>query len=496
MQAELLVNTIRSGQLYGQHLTGEISKIVNDTRELVQDCVFVAIKGETFDGHVAVQEVAKAKAKLMVVEYLPENWEDYELTYMVVPSTYRAQAVLANAFYQKPSEQLNVIAVTGTNGKTTISTMISELLMHKKRKTGVIGTLHYKVDQTFYSAPNTTPNAVLLQSLFAEMVNAGCQDAVIEASSHALALGRLSYTDIDCAIFTNLTREHLDFHVTMDHYAYAKSLLFAQLGQQFHQGKPRIGVVNLDDPYAEVMIQATSAEILTYSLQHENATLYASNMQQAIGGQTFDVTHRGTTINVFLPMLGDYNVANFLAVALCLMYYYEWSLVEVVQAVREFKGVEGRMEVIRQGQLFEVIVDFAHTPDAVARVLSAARKTAKKRLVTIIGHSGGNRDSGARPEIGDYVFQYSDYIIFTADNPRHESVTKICAELIGSHQEVPYEIIEDRVAAVNRAIDLAQEGDMLVFAGKGGEPYQIIADEKVPYSEAQVIRQALTTHGY
>ena len=496
MQAELFVATIRNGRLYGQPLMGDISKLVNDTRQLEPDCAFVAIKGEVFDGHSAVEVVAKAKAKLMIVEHLPENWSAYPLTYLVVPSTYRAQAVLANAFYQRPSEKLNVIAVTGTNGKTTISTMISELLMQKQRKTGVIGTLHYKVDQTIYSAPNTTPNAVHLQSLFAEMVTAGCQDAVIEASSHALALGRLAYTDIDCAIFTNLTREHLDFHGTMAHYAYAKSLLFAQLGQQFHQGKPRIGIVNLDDAYAQVMIQATSAEILTYSLQRNDATLSIQNLRSVDGGQKFELIHQGEAFNVFLPMLGEYNVSNFLAVTLCLVYYYQWTLPEVIEAVQQFKGVAGRMEMIRQGQPFEIIVDFAHTPDAVARVLAAARQTTDKRVVTIIGHSGGNRDSGARPEIGDYVFQYSDYIIFTADNPRHESVAKICAELIGNHQEVPYEIIEDRVLAVERAVAVAQVGDVLVFAGKGGEPYQIIGDEKVAYNEAEIIRQALIKQGY
>ena len=494
MQVEDLLRAVPSGQLYGPEIKGEITQLVNDTRNLVPGCAFVAIKGLQFDGHTAVDQVAAAGAKLMVVEVLPENWQDYPLSFFLVPSTFRAQALLANQFFGRPTEQLNVVAVTGTNGKTTISSLISDLLMRLGHKTGLIGTLHYKVDQTYYPSINTTPNALALQQLFAEMVSVGCQDALIEASSHALALGRLWATDIDCAIFTNLTREHLDFHKTMESYAYAKSLLFAQLGQKFAGEGPRLAIINADDPYASIMMQATSADVLTYSLQDSKASAYADQLAVQDGNQTFRLHYRNQTYQVVSPMLGAYNVANFMAAFLCLVDYYHVQPQIVVDLMLSFGGVEGRMQRLDLGQEFQVVVDFAHTPDAIERVLQELKAQSPKRLVTIIGHSGGNRDSGARPEIGDKVFEHSDWIIFTADNPRHEPVAKICAELIGNHDEVPYEVIEDRKAAIDYVISQAQAGDLLVFAGKGSEPYQIIGDDKLPYDEVTEIEAAVARH--
>ena len=239
MEVGELLSVLVDVQIFGtDYSTLELSSIVNDTRKVTENGSFIAIKGENFDGHDALDDVIKAGAKLLIVEKLPGNWKELDAMFVKVTSTYRAQAVLASKFFNMPSESLNLVAVTGTNGKTTTSTMISDLLNALGHKTGLIGTIHYKVDETYYPAVNTTPNALELQRLYNEMLIAGCKDAIIEASSHALSLGRIWYSDIDCAIFTNLTREHLDFHKTMDNYAYAKSLLFAQLGQQFHNGKP------------------------------------------------------------------------------------------------------------------------------------------------------------------------------------------------------------------------------------------------------------------
>lgn len=489
MKATQLIEVLSDVSVYGQLADIEIVAVVNDTRKVVPNSCFIAIKGEQFDGHSAMETVYNAGARLMVVEYLPEGWQDVPLVFIKVRSTFRAQAILANQFYQQPTRSLNVVAVTGTNGKTTTSSMISDLLMALGHKTGVIGTLHYKVDQTFYPAVNTTPNALELQDLFHQMVKAGCEDAVIEASSHALALGRLWYTDIDCAIYTNLTREHLDFHQTMDHYAYAKSLLFAQLGQRFYEERPRVAIINADDAYANVMIQSTAAEVLTYSTKQE-ATVYSTNIESQSGTQKFNLYYSGKKYSVSIPMSGEYNVSNYLAAFLCLVAHYRFTPEEVIGATATFQGVLGRMQAINEGQQFEAIVDFAHTPDAIRKVLAELRHHAK-HLVTIIGHSGGNRDSGARPEIGDIVFEYSDEIIFTADNPRFESIDKICGELIGQHTEKPYIIIEDREEAIKYAIQNARSGDTLFFAGKGGEPYQIIGDEKIPFDEADLIRYYL-----
>lgn len=491
MQATALMSALHNVEYYGQPLEGDITALVNDTRQVIPNSCFIAIKGEGFDGHVAAQEVYEKGARMMVVEHLPHNWQSIPLIYAKVDSTTRAQAILANSFYDCPSEKMNVVAVTGTNGKTTTSTLISQALMALGHKTGVVGTLHYKVDQLYHKAPNTTPNSLVLQQLFSQMVEAGCSDAIIEASSHGLQIGRLSYTNIDCAIFTNLTREHLDFHKTMAEYAQAKMLLFAQLGQRFHRGKSSLAILNIDDKHATMMKEATSADVVTYSIEKE-ATAYATNIVATAYGQSFTLHFRNHTYSVSLPMFGKYNVSNYLAVFLCLVFYYGYSPEAVLEVTSSLEGVEGRMQVVSQGQPFDVVVDFAHTPDAVKNVLVSLKEHTKGRLITVIGHSGGNRDSGARPEIGDYVFGYSDEIVLTADNPRHESIYKICREIVGIHTDRSYIIIEDRNDAVEYALSLAKAGDTVLFAGKGGEKYQIIGDEQLPYDEVAVIRTVLT----
>ena len=492
MEVKELISVLSDTQVFGKdYSTLELSSIVNDTRKVEVDSCFIAIKGEQFDGHQALEDVVKKGVKLLIVEDVPQNWRELDAMIVKVTSTYRAQAILANKFYQMPSQQLNLIAVTGTNGKTTTSTMISDLLMALGHKTGLVGTIHYKVDQTYYPAVNTTPNALELQSLYAEMLSAGCKDAIIEASSHALSLGRIWYSDVDCAIFTNLTREHLDFHKTMEQYAFAKSLLFAQMGQQFHSGKPRLAIINVDDPYHDIMMSATAADIVTYSLTDQSATAYVSEIISQRGATSFNLHYGGATYKVKLPMLGEYNVSNYLAAFLTMTVYYDFGVEAVLAATREFRGVTGRMQSIDEGQDFTAIVDFAHTSDALERVLQELSSRKQNRLIALTGHSGGNRDSGARPELGDLLFKYADKIVFTADNPRFESVDKIVSEMVQNHSEKPYTIIEKREAAIDFAINQAKADDIVLFAGKGGEAYQVIKDEYVPYDEVAVVRQAL-----
>lgn len=487
-----LIEVLFDKEVVGElNSTIDITSIVNDTRKVKKDSCFIAIRGERFDGHSKLKEVEGKGACVAIVEELPEDYQDYSMIFVKVPSTFRAQAMLANQYYNQPSTRLNLVAVTGTNGKTTTSSMISDLLMILNHKTGLIGTMHYKVDQTFYPAVNTTPNALELQKLYAEMLESGCNDAIIEASSHALALGRLWYSDVDCAIYTNLSREHLDFHKTMEEYAFAKSLLFAQLGQRFYNGKPRLAIINKDDPYHSYMSRVTAAEILTYSIKDTDATIYATDIKSNEGKTFFKLTINNKTYETSIPMPGEYNVLNYLAAFLCLNKYYDYTPEEIINVTKEFKGVTGRMESINQGQNFQAIVDFAHTADALENVLNELKSQPHNRLIVLMGHSGGNRDSGARPGLGNVLFKYADEIVFTADNPRDEDVNKICKEMIGSHNEKPYSIIEDRKEAISAMIQMANEGDILLFAGKGGESYQIIGEDKIPYNEAETVRYLL-----
>lgn len=492
MQASALFDVLHQVTCLGQSLEGKtIDEIVSDHRKIRPNSCFIAIKGQHFDGHSVIEQVVASGARIVVVEYLEDKWLSLPVSIILVKSTFRAQAILANAFFDRPSQALKVVAVTGTNGKTTTSTMISDWLTALGHKTGLLGTMHYKVDQTYYPAINTTPDALRLQSLFREMVASGCQDAIIEASSHALYLGRLWYTDVDCAIFTNLTREHLDFHKTMEDYAYAKSLLFSQLGQTLSHNKTKLAILNMDDPYHVLMAQVTAAEIVTYSLKNQGADFFASHIRTEKGRTLFNLHYLDKTYPVSLAMLGDYNVANYLAAMSCLVVYYGYQVQDVIAVTKDFKGVPGRMQVIDLGQAYQVVVDFAHTPDALDNILNQLSQEKTGKLRVLFGHSGGNRDSGARPDLGDILFKYADDLMFTADNPRNEDVTSICQAMIQDHQEVPYQIIEDRHLAVQALIAAAQPGDTLVFAGKGSEPYQVIGDQYLPYDEVAVISQAI-----
>lgn len=487
-----------------KYLTGpfndqEVTKLTNDSRKVRENSCFVAIKGERFDGHSVLEEVIENGAVLLVCQSVSPQIialaHRKQVTIVQVASTYRVQALLAHKFYGEPSSQLHLVAVTGTNGKTTTSSMISYFLEQAQRKTGLIGTLYYKVGDKILPGLNTTPDAMTLHNLYHEMLQTGCQDAIIEASSHALALGRIAYSDVDCAIFTNLTREHLDFHKTMDNYAYAKSLLFAQLGQAFHGGMPRLAIINQDDPYSEIMKAATSATILTYSLKDQSATVFADHIEQESKGLSFDLHFKGQVYKAFLPMMGQYNVMNFMAAFLCLVYDYHFEVEWILKETQVFPGVTGRMQIIEEGQDFNVVVDFAHTPDALDNVLKQVSDQVKQKgegqVVALFGHSGGNRDSAARPELGDILFNCADRIIFTADNPRSEPVRKIVDEMIGDHQEDKYDYIEDREEAIRYAVSIMNPGDTLLLAGKGGETYQVIGDEYLPYDEIQVVRQCL-----
>lgn len=495
-QSELILPIYNYEIIKDTYLDQEVSIFTNDSRKIIDGAAFIAIRGENFDGHQVLAQVTQQGARMVFVEEVPENIDEIGGTIVKVPSTYRLQAILANQFYDQPSNKLEVIAVTGTNGKTTTTTMISQTLETLGHKTGLIGTIHNKVGSRIIPTVNTTPDAVALQHLFNEMVGEGCQDVLLEASSHALALGRLAYTAVDCAIFTNISREHLDFHKTMEEYTHAKSLLFSQLGQRFHRGRASLAILNLDDEHWEQMAMVTSADILTYSIEDSTATAYAHTIKNIEGETHFVIDYRRQSYPTSIPMRGVYNIYNYLAAFLCIVGYYGYTPEEMINAFKKFQGVTGRMQSIQEGQDFEVIVDFAHTTDALERVLSDISESMgeNQRLVVLMGHSGGNRDSEARPELGDILFKYADHIVFTADNPRYESVDKIVKEMIGTNQNKPYEIIEDRIEAINHTIQKAQVEDLIVFVGKGGEPYQVIEDQYIPYDEVQVVTEAIQRH--
>ncbi|EHR38078.1 UDP-N-acetylmuramoyl-L-alanyl-D-glutamate--2,6-diaminopimelate ligase [Facklamia languida] len=496
MKAQALIEVLINYQLKGStDLSCEIQNLTNDSRQAGPGDAFIAIVGQRFDGHSAVDQLIQDRVQMIVAQevsdYQVQQAIQKNVILVVVPDTNRAQAIMANRFFHEASSTLKLVAVTGTNGKTTTSNMISQLLEAFDHTTGLIGTIHYKIGQTFYPAINTTPDSLTLHRYFAEMVEAGCQDAVLEASSHALALGRLWQTEVDCAIFTNLTREHLDFHQTMDHYAYAKSLLFAQLGEHFKGGQPKLAIVNLDDDYHSVMLAASGAASATYSLENPRATAFADEIEMSPSGLRFTLHFDNQAFKVFLPMIGRYNVYNYLAAFLCLTLSYGYAPQAVIEKTGQMTGVPGRMQVIETDQPFSIVVDFAHTTDALENVLSELSQNKEGKLKVLFGHSGGNRDSAARPDLGNTLFKWADEVVLTADNPRFEPVDKINQELLGDHHDHVHVMIEDRIEAIQYMIQSGQPGDILLFAGKGGESYQVIGDDYVPYDEISVIKDTL-----
>ena len=324
----------------------------------------------------------------------------------------------------------------------------------------------------------------------------GGDTCIMEVSSHALQLGRVWGIDYNVAVFTNLTHEHLDLHKTMENYAHAKSLLFSQLGNHSKNGKPRVAILNRDEEHYEQFAYSTPCEVISYGFS-EKADIRATNVQTNGATTSFTVTMNGQELPVVIPMIGLFNVYNVLA-AFAVAVVNGISLERAVSRMKRFPGVGGRMQLIQQGQPFQVIIDFAHTPDGLQNVLETLEKVKVNRVITIMGHSGGNRDSSMRPELGEIAFDKSDYVILTADNPRNEPLEKIYAEILAGRKDekTAYECIDNRESAVKRALEIAQEGDILLFAGKGVEPYQVIGDEYIPYNEVETVIASLEALGF
>jgi UDP-N-acetylmuramoyl-L-alanyl-D-glutamate--2,6-diaminopimelate ligase len=397
-----------------------------------------------------------------------------------------AVAELACAFYQRPSSRLQMFGVTGTNGKTTTTYMIRDILRADGREPGLIGTVEYQIGARVIPASRTTPDAPTLQSLLAQMVGAGCRSAVMEISSHALHQHRTHGTAYDVGVFTNLTREHLDYHETLEKYFDAKALLFQSLGRM---EKHAVAVVNIDDPWGQKLAQMKDlqADILTYGVS-------ADAMVRA---QEIDVTPQGTRFRARTPwdglrietrLLGRFNVSNALAaIAACGATGTRLDLMEATLSA--MSPVPGRLEEIRTTRGFSAFVDYAHTDDALEHVLTTLRELTARRLIVVFG-CGGNRDRSKRPAMGQVAARLADYSILTSDNPRREDPAAILQQIReGFGTSTQFETIENRGDAIRRAMEMAGEGDVVLVAGKGHESFQEFANTTLPFDDREVVRR-------
>lgn len=461
----------------------EITDVVQDTRQISAGCCFVAIKGLHFNGNEHAQEAINGGAQLVVVDE-PVSVTDDSVV-ITVPNTHKALAQISARFFGDPSANMTMFGVTGTNGKTTITHLISKILDDHGSKTGIIGTMYNKIGDQKLPTVNTTPDPHTVQKLLRQMDNQDVLECAMEVSSIALVEGRAWGIDFDTAVFTNLTEDHLDFHKTVENYFDAKALLFSQLGNSYHQNdKPKTAVINIDDPYGRRLIDKTAANVLTYGT-HGQGLLQANNIQVTSHGTQFDLSIYGHSYPVKLQLMGDFNVYNALA-AFGATYEHGLDPVEIIKSLESVQGVRGRFQVVPNDQDVTVIVDYAHTPDGLKNVLNTINAFAEKRVFCVVG-CGGDRETEKRPVMADIAVNNSTDAIFTSDNPRTEDPEAILDEMIVNIPASSYSRNSDRREAIYMALSKAQAGDVVLIAGKGHEDYQIIGTTKHHFDDVEVV---------
>ena len=454
----------------------EITEIVTDTRKVKDGSLFVCIKGDRFDAHNCAAEMIQKGAVAVVCERDVGVSEQY-----IVENSRNALSLIASNFYGNPSKSLKLIGVTGTNGKTTSTYILKQALESMGHRTGLIGTIEYDTGFRRIHATNTTPEPLELQAVFSEMVDSGCEYVVMEASSQALAQGRLYGEHFAGAIFTNLTEDHLDYHKTKENYFLAKQMLL-EISD--------VAVVNADDEAGKELLKKQVCKTLGFSLCGD-ADYTALNLKLAVDGVSYWAEFKDKAYFVKFPMAGEYSVKNSLGV-IALLVEMGFDAKEIISGLLECSGVRGRNEIIPTGRDFTIICDFAHTPDALRKILTQTKQFTKGKLYCLFG-AAGERDAIKRPLMGDVVATLCDYIILTSDNPAYEDEQKIADGVLKGikNHDTPYTVILDRVEAINFAVGLLKTNDVLVLAGKGHEDYQHIKDEKIPFDEREIVKNAL-----
>ena len=468
-----------------------IQQVTNDSRKVKPGALFVAIHGEATDGNVFAKNAAERGAVAVVSgTTAPADWKT-EIPWIEVSEPRKALAIAAANFYGRPADALRLVGVTGTNGKTTTTSLIDSIMKASGAKTGLFGTIAYHTPNGEKPAPNTTPESVDLQSFFAEIRDLGGIYATMEASSHALAMDRLWGCHFAVVVFTNLTRDHIDYHKTFENYFAAKRRLLEGTGA----GAPDVAVVNTDDEWGK-KLTGLAKRTLTYGLQN-GADLKAKKFQLSFNGLNFAAQTPSGTIQVESPLVGRINVYNILA-AIGAGIGLGFSNEVIEAGIRNLKAVAGRFQRIDQGQPFLVVVDYAHTDDALENLIKTARELITKgRIITVFG-CGGSRDRTKRPIMGETSGRLSDLSILTSDNPRQEDPLKIISDIVVGMQRSSgkYMIEADRAKAIKLAIEEARAGDIVLLAGKGHENYQIFADHTIHFDDQEVAREALVDRGY
>ncbi len=453
-----------------------------DSRKVEKGFLFVAIRGVKKDGGEFIREAIERGAAAVVTDSREDGAQ--EIPFILVPECRLAMARLATAFYGNPSKCLKVIGITGTNGKTTASFIIEHLLARQNKKVGVIGTINYRFGGKEIPAVETTPGPLKMQQILSQMVDAGCQFAVMEVSSHALDQNRVGGIDFAGGLFTNLTQDHLDYHKTFEAYFECKSRLFLGLSRD------KFSVLNRDDAWSEKLRKKVSSSVITYSV-NKKADFEADAIEWTGGVTHFNLMFHAEKIKVRLPLIGVHNVYNALG-ALAVIHGLGFDVKKACADLNSFKGVPGRLEAVNCGQDFSVFIDFAHTPDGLENVMRSLKPYKSGKLIVVFG-CGGDRDKTKRPKMGKIAAEYGDFVYITSDNPRSEDPQTIAEEV---RQGLPkdfkdYVVEVDRKKAVRQALLSAREGDLVLLAGKGHERTQVVGDKALPYSDREETERVL-----
>jgi UDP-N-acetylmuramoyl-L-alanyl-D-glutamate--2,6-diaminopimelate ligase len=465
-----------------------------DSRRVKPGWCFVAIRGEKTDGNQFIDQALSAGAVAIVSDSLPPR---PGVAWAQVPHGRRALARLSANFYHRPAEKFKTTGITGTNGKTTTSFLLHRMLHAANRKAMLLGTIEYRIDCEVFPAPHTTPESLELNQMFARALQAACTEAVMEVSSHALDQGRVYGIPFDVALFTNLTRDHLDYHQSMENYFAAKTVLFKGSGVE----PPRVAVINIEDRYGQELLKQCNKheELITYGI--ERGDFHARDVKIEHYGVRFRLVMPNGEIPIYSPLLGQVNIYNLIA-ASAAAYARDIEPSAIAEAADQNAQVAGRFQRVDAGQPFTVIVDYAHTPDALLNLTAVAKDFLQQRgsagrVITVFG-CGGDRDRSKRPLMGEAAASASDIVVLTSDNPRSESPVDIINDVLPGIQRTrtKYRLETNRKKAIELAINEAQAGDIVLIAGKGHEKVQVTSEGTVPFDDVEVARAALRHAGY
>lgn len=478
------------------HVLGPINKIVTgiayDSKKTCPNFLFVAISGNLLDGHSFIPDAISRGSTVIVCEKNPQlflsNHEiSSSITWLIVPNSREVLAILADSYFCSPSRQVKVLGITGTNGKTTTSYLLEAILSQEGSNVGVVGTINYRWANATTKAKQTTPESLDLQEILANMRAARIRYCILEISSHGIKQSRITGCRFEGVLFTNLGRDHLDYHKDLQEYFETKASLFTDFPKEW-------ALINIDDPFGQKIRDLSPGKVFTYGIQ-KHADFRAVDIQITQNGISFHLEYFNGQFRISSKLLGRHNVYNMLAAcaaaSLCGL-----SLQNVNTALENLDFIPGRLERVEAGQNFNVLIDFAHTPDALDKAIMACREFTAGKVIVVFG-CGGNRDKGKRPLMGEIAARLSDYTFITSDNPRREDpqaiVNDITDKIIGNRHEKNWTVLLDRREAIFAAIEMARGGDTVLIAGKGHEQEQLLGVNILPFSDNEVAREAIVS---